>query len=245
MKTKLLALFLIFSASQANAQNLNGKPFIAVQGSAEIELVPDVFPVKVTLSETTLDAAKAQENVEGLANKVVALAADMKVADADLTVGNLSVGTETKYDDKKETDVFVGNTYEREIRVRFHSLSDLKQFIGALPTGRSVQIETLPFTYAKEAEAKTRLLEAAIRDAKQRAEMMAKSVGKRLLELHNVSDRSQGVSYSYMGYNNLDSVVVQGTAMLAPGTVRSANIVLREGTIKLRTDAYLVYLIGD
>ena len=76
------------------------------------------------------------------------------------------------------------------------------------------------------------------RSLSQRAEMMAKAVGKRLLELHNVSDRSQGVSYSSDSYYS-------SVALLAPGTTRSASIVLREGTIKLKADAYLVYLIGD
>jgi hypothetical protein len=80
---------------------------------------------------------------------------------------------------------------------------------------------------------------------------MAASVGKRLVDLFNVSDRAQSTIYASSGYDSrsnyargseaLDTVTVVGGS----DNVRGSQIVLREGEITVSADAYLVYLIGD
>jgi uncharacterized protein YggE len=237
MTRYLVVLLLLAIAGTTSAQNLNGKPFIAVQGHAERQFVPDVFPLTVTLNETSMDADRAQKHVEDLAAQVLAVTAALKMADVDIDVGNLSISPQTKYDDVKEAAVFIGNAYERKIQLRFHSLADVRSFLGLVPTGKNVQIETESFVYSGEVEAKKQLMLQAIADAKATAERMAQGVGKRLLSLHNVSDRPQGDSYTRMG---ISSFAVTGTRLN-----HSSNIVLKEGVITLTEDAYVIYLIGD
>lgn len=242
----LIALLLLVATVAASAQNLSGKPFIAVRGHAERQFVPDIFPVTVTVHETSMDADKAQNHVEALAADVMAAASTLKVADADLDVGNLSISPETKYDSDKEVETFLGNTYEREFKIRFHNLADVRTFLDHVPTGKNVQIATDDFAYSKAADAKKQLMDAAIADAKDSAERMARAVGKKLLTLHNVSDRPQGVSYSepeafgYSSPTTFDTIVVTGTRMH-----HSSSAILKEGVISLAQEAYVIYLIGD
>lgn len=237
----LSALFPAF----AGAQSIAGKPFLSVQGHAEAMVVPDVFPVEISLKEVSLAPAKAQALIEGLAQDVLASAAKLEVADADIQVGNLSITPESKWDDDKEIEIFLGNSYERELTVRFRSLEDLKTFIADLPDSKNVQIDTQTFEVSNAAEIKRKLRRAAIDDARKAAAEMADAVGKRLLDLQNVSDRAQSTAYSSSGYSSLDTVSVSGTALRAPGTTRSRSIVLREGEVKLSADAFLIYVMGD
>jgi uncharacterized protein len=248
MNNRLALLFLsLLLPAVADAQSIAGKPFLSVQGHAEALVVPDVFPVEVTLKEISMTPAKSQALIEGLAQGVLASAGRLKVVDADIEVGNLSVSPEMKWDDDKEIEIFLGNSYERELKIRFRSLEDLKTFIADLPDSRNIRIDTQTFEVSNAAEIKRKLRRAAIDDAKKAAEEMADAVGKRLVDLQNVSDRAQTTAYSSSGYDSgqLDYVRVQGTALLAPGTVRSRGIVLREGVIKITADAFLIYVMGD
>ena len=187
----LLSILLAVAPFIANAQSFQGKPFLAVQGHAEAKVKPDVFPIKVTLSDTGMDSAKSQAQVEDLAKKVLAAADTLKVLDTDLEIGNLSISPNTDWDDKKEEEIFKGNTYEREIIIRFHSLADLKGFIGQMPESRVMKLDTETFEFSGAAEVKRKLRREAIEGARNAGKEMADAVGQRLLGLFNVSDRAQ------------------------------------------------------
>ncbi|OGT60355.1 MAG: hypothetical protein A3E01_16155 [Gammaproteobacteria bacterium RIFCSPHIGHO2_12_FULL_63_22] len=242
-KSWLLILLLSLPAL-AVAQSFSGKPFLAVQGRAEARVKPDVFPIEITLAETSMDSAAAGERIEKLAQGILASAEELKVGEADLDVGNLSISPETKWNSDDDKEIFLGNTYEREIKLKFHSLVDLRAFIAKLPDSKFVQADTQTFEFSGADELKRKLRRDAIEDAKKGAQEMAAAVGKRLIDLHNVSDRQQTAVYSSSGYasgTTLDAVMVQGSVIGR----RASNIVLREGEIRISAEAYLVYVIGD
>jgi uncharacterized protein YggE len=253
MKRFAILLFAFLAIpSVAPAQNFSGKPFLSVQGHAETKVKPDLFPLTVTLKETSMDPAKAQKLVEELAGKALDTAKQLQVADADMEVGNLDISPETDYDEKTGKEIFKGNTYERAIQLKFHSLETLKKFLEAMPLSRNLQLQTGAFQYSGAAELKRRLRREAIVDARKGAQDMAAAVDKRLLDLFNVSDKAQSTiyaasGYSYDGYAGNVPVPrdITSVALLAPGTVRGSAIVLREGEITISADAFLVYLIGD
>jgi uncharacterized protein YggE len=242
---RLGALCLAFALPlAASAQSFRGKPFLAVQGHAETRVKPDIFPIDVTISDTSMDAGKSQVLVEDLSKSVLDSAQKLRLADADIEVGNLSVSPQSEWDDDHEKETFLGNEYERRLRLRFHDLQSLRTFISTLPEGKNVQLQTRPFEFSGARELQRKLRRQAIEDAQRGAADMAGAVGKRLVELHNISDRAQSTNYSASGYSNLDSIAA--VALLAPGSVRRrADIVLREGEIQVSADAFLVYVIGD
>lgn len=250
MRHWILAALVACAPVAGMAQTFTTKPFLSVQGHAETKVKPDVFPVEVTLSDTGMNPAKAQALVEGLAARVLAAAKARSATDADIQIGNLSVSPETKWNDDTDTATFLGNTYERVIKVRFRDLESLRDFIADLPDQKQVRIETEKFEFSGQRELQRKLRREAIEDAKSAAEDMASAVDKRLVELFNVSDRAQSTIYSSMGYNSatgayaasLDTVTVMGSAIRQR---RTSDIVLKEGEITVSADAFLVYIIGD
>ncbi len=239
---RMAVLLLALVPPHVAAQNFQGKPFLAVQGHAEAKFKPDIFPLQITISDTGTDAAKSQSLVEGLAKTVLTQTSKLNIPDSDMEVGNLSISPDIDWDSETKSQIFKGNEYSREIKVRFRRLDDLRSFIAAMPASQALRLETDEFEYSKAAEVKRKLRRQAIEDGRIAGEEMASAVGKRLLDLFNVSDTSQSVVRSSSGYSGgnatLDSVTVQG-AILSP------DIVLREGEITIEADAYLVYLIGN
>ena len=244
----VILLMLVMGASIAQAQTFTTKPFLSVQGHAEAKVKPDIFPVEVRMEETGTDPAKSQGLVEDLAARVLSAAQAQGATDRDIDVGNLSISPQTKWDEKTEREIFLGNTYEREIEVRFKDLDSVRKFIAALPDMKQLRIDTSTFQYSGRRELERRLRREAIADATAAAKDMSDAVGKRLVELFNVSDRAQSTIYSNLGYSGSGAPVPRdatSVALLAPGTVRNAGIVLKEGEITVSADAYLVYIIGD
>lgn len=248
MKIGIALVVLISMMGVANAQSISGSPFIAVHGKAKTEVVPDVFPLEIMLKDTSLDTAKTQALIEGYANQVVALTKKMEMEDRDVTISNLSVAPEYRYDDKDDKQVFLGNTYEREIKLKFHTLDGLKQMIEALPQAKQVQLDTGTFVSSKADDLRRELLTQAVDDARIAAEIMAKAVGKRVGALHNVSNQGFSVRYvessnaSSNGYGStLDSVTVTGSRVGAS----APPVVLSKGTIDLSQDVHIIYTLVD
>lgn len=240
MKGIIVAMALSLAALGAQAQSIDGAPFIAVRGSASAEVAPDLFPLAVTLSETGKDAARSQAAIEALAARVVEEAQKLGLEDRDIDVSNLSVSPEYRYNERSDTETFLGNTYMRRVNLRFRSLADLKALIAALPQAEQVRLETGRFETSRARELRRELLERAVEDARRTAEAMAGAVGRRLGPVHNVSN--QGFNARYSGLDDpgdLDRVVVTGARSQAP------QVVLREGSIRVDQNVYVIYTLVD
>ncbi|TDK24309.1 DUF541 domain-containing protein [Luteimonas aestuarii] len=240
MKSIIAVVVLSLVALGAQDQSIGGAPFIAVQGKAKAEVAPDIFPLDITLSETSKDAARTQALIEGLAREVVDLAQAMGMADRDVTVSNLDVSPEYRYNERNDTEVFLGNTYQREIKFRFRSLADLQKMISSLPQTSQVRLNTRRFETSQAEELRRQLLMQAVEDARRTADIMASAVGKRIGTVHNISNQGFNMRYAAGDdYSQLDRVTVTGARAAPPPAV------LREGSIQLDQNVYIIYTLID
>ena len=238
----LAAAMLLVAASAAWSQSIGGQPFIAVHGKAKAEVVPDIFPLEITLRDTSKDAAITQAVIEGHARRVLELARAAKLDDRDINVANLSVSPQYRYDDDTEQQVFLGNTYERRIKLRFRSLPALQAMIDALPKAEQVHLDTGGFQSSKADELRRQLLADAVADARKTAEVMAASVGRRVGTVHNISNQGFNVRYVTSGDSTeLDAITVTGTRLRAP----APPVALRQGVIQLDQNVYIIYTLVD
>lgn len=225
----------------AHAQSISGTPFIAVHGKASTDVVPDVFPLAITLKDTSRDTGKTQALIERYAQQIIELADKQAVAERDVEVSNLSISPSYRFDDAKNEQVFLGNTYQRQIKLRFRSLTALRTFIEALPQAPQIQLDTAAFESSRSDELRRALVVQAVADARKSADVMAQAVGKRIGTVHNISNQGFNVRYvESEGVTELDSIQVTGSrAASAP------PIALREGTISLTQNVYIIYTLVD
>jgi len=174
---------LLATATLAAAQSTGGSSFIAVHGRAGVDVVPDEFPVSVTLSDTSIDTGKAQKTVEALTGAAMAQLRTLGIKDGDISVGNIAIEPQTQYNDKTDKEVFLGNEYSRTIGVKFRSLDDVKKFIAAVPSGKVVQVSTGRFALSNIEEIHRRLLADAMTDARKTADVLAGNMGQRIVRI--------------------------------------------------------------
>lgn len=236
----VLVFLLLASPVAVHAQNIGGPPYIAVHGQAKVEVVPDLFPLTVTLTETGKDGPASQARIESLARRYLDLAEAEGMQDADITVGNLDISPNTEYDEASEKEVFLGNTYEREFKFRFHSLEALRTFISKAPVGKQVRLRTDSFAYSGSDDERRKLLRQAIEDARATADDMAKGIGMTIAGVQTISNSGFNIRYSdSSGAMSLGAVTVNGSRLLPP------QVVLKRGRITLAQDVYIIYLLGN
>lgn len=257
-----LVAFAVVSPA-VRAQSVGGTPFLAVHGVAEVDVVPDIFPVSVEIAVTGMDVGKSQSEVEALTRRALDAGRALKLADADIRVGEMSISPREEYDAATRKQVFRGNRYSRSLELRFRRLSDVKAFVAALPAGESLRVSTQEFASSVANETRRKLLVDAIDDARRTAEVLAAGIGRKVGVAQTISTSPMALSAgSYI--NAIDVADVEATsiltaeqiaripvprsitsvALLSPGTVRS-QIVLEAGSVRLRSDVYVLYLLRD
>jgi uncharacterized protein YggE len=264
MRMRHWILVLLFAASPlAQAQSVGGTPFLAVHGTADVDVVPDIFPVSVDVGVTGTDVAKSQALVEDLTRRALDSARGLKLADADIRVGEVSIYPQEDYDDESRKQVFRGNRYSRSLELRFRRLADVKAFVASLPAGENLRVSTRRFESSVADEVRRKLLVDAIDDARRTADVLAAGIGRRVGPAQTISTAPMALSAgSYINsidVQNAESTTIltaeqlarvptarsiTSVALLAPGTVRS-EIVLEAGSVRLRSDVYILYLLRD
>jgi uncharacterized protein YggE len=266
MSNKILALLTTAALAMTHpawAQSVGGTPYVAVHGHAEVDVVPDRFPVSISIHGEGMDVAGSQAKVEDLTRQVLASARELRIADADIDVGKLDIDPQYRYDQATQKQVFLGNRYSRGIALTFHSLADLRALIGKMPAGKNLDLSTLAWESSSANEIRRKLLVDAIEDAKKTADTLAAGIDRKVLSAQTISTSPMSLSVgSYI--NAIDVASVESTsiltaeqvrklpvarnvtsvALLAPGTVRS-DLVLEQGTARLESDVYIIYLLGE
>jgi uncharacterized protein YggE len=254
---------LMLLSGVAMAQSVGGSPYVAVHGHAEVQVVPDTFPLSIDLQDEGMDVAKAQSRVEELTRLVLDKARQLGVADLDIEVGSLAIDPQQRYDEIAKKQVFTGNRYSRSLLLKFRSLANLRAQVAAMPTGKNVQVSTMDYEFSGENEATRKLLVDAIADARKSADVLATGIDRRVLGAQTISTSPMALSVgSYI--NSIDVTSTESTtiltaeqirrlpvgrnvsavALLAPGTLRS-DIILEAGAVTLQSDVYILYLLGD
>lgn len=244
MKIALASIVLLFASPCALAQVAGGQPYLAVHGEARTEVVPDLFPLNVILTDTGTDTAVLQARIESLAQQILEIAAESHVAETDLDVGNLDVSQDSRYDQVQSKVVFLGTRYQRRIGVTFHSLQAMKAFLAHIPAAEEIQVSTGGFGYSKSKAAKRDLFGKAIADAREMADAMAGGVGMRIAGVHTISNHPLGVQYfdapAAMSVPPAPRASGEAQVSMLPG-----EMTLKEGTLTLEQDVYIVYLLAD
>lgn len=262
----IACLLLVAASASAWAQEPERAPFLALQGRAEIRVVPDVFPLVVTIQDKSLEVNKAREAVEAAARGVLDHARELRLEDADIELGNVQIRPDSRYDDATGKETFLGTQYTRQIRLRFRTLASLKQFLALTPENKLIRLDTEEFALADTAKARRVLFLAALQNAREGADLAAKALGKRVIDVQTASDQPLALTRGSYMVNAIDVNSVESTRILTaeqvaripvprdiasvgllgnPHAPRTTEVALSEGMIKLTGVAYAIFLIGD
>lgn len=182
MKKLLTFIALIGSVLMSNAQSMNieSSRKVATKGYAEREVTPDIIYLSISLKEFYMDGnTKKKVFIETLEKQLFDAAMDAGVKKEDFSIQNIY---SYNYDTKKKNNELLQS---RQYRIKVTNLNGLNTMMDKVdPQGlQSTSISGYDHTQKREIEKE--LKTAAVKDARQNAEILAaadgESIGKSLV----------------------------------------------------------------
>jgi uncharacterized protein YggE len=174
-KLVALAFVALFSVS-AMAQQVDLRKKITVSGSAELEVMPDIIYISISLKEYLKDNnSKKKVEITTLENQLYAAVQAAGIAKGDLTISDLSSYTATA-EKKKNPDYLAAKQYRLKV-------SDLKKWnaiVEAVDPKGIAYTNVESYDYSKIESAKKDLKIKALQAAKAKATYLVEALGDHL-----------------------------------------------------------------
>lgn len=152
---------------------------ITVKGESEAEAAPDFVRVAATVAAESRLVGQAKTDADDRMRKVVAALGTFKIDKQDVAFGGVDVGR-TFRTDRNDNEIPTGFRVARSFEVRLRDKDSYEQLIHALVAAGAEGIEQPESGVDDEDALKSRALQSAARNARMKADMIAKELQARL-----------------------------------------------------------------
>ncbi len=176
--TGVLALSTLFINAQTVTKTINAtEPSINVNGTAEMEVVPDEIYVNIQLKEYKKGSSKV--DIQGIKNEFLAKAKKLGYTEKEIFVYSYDGwdGNAVWYNKKKkQNDLLAGITYQ----VKLSSTQKMDELVNILDDAATTNFYIAKTSHSKIEEYKKQLKIEALKAAKAKAEYLAAALGEKV-----------------------------------------------------------------
>jgi uncharacterized protein YggE len=168
----------------AEGGGLPSQPYIYVQGKAEIEKPANTVALRFNLVARNADQAKANQQVQSNAAKILGLLNARKIAQNDVIAADLT--SEPEYEAGDETDSprkrgkLVGYKVTRDFNVKVKDVTAFSKIVNELLAIGGIEFSGIQAELSNEKQIQSEVWEKAIADAREQAEKTVKAAGMKI-----------------------------------------------------------------
>ena len=166
---------------------------LAVVGEGKVEVTPDTAYIDVGITvDHASSVSEAQKKINEINNKIINSLREIGIEKADIKTSNYSINPNYKYENNENrVDGYNGNV-TIEVKVRDPQLAS--KVIETVTTAGANQIQGSRFVVDKPELYREEARNAAIKNAKEQAQNLAKNLGIKLGKVVNIVESSPGQS---------------------------------------------------
>ncbi|HEX7516062.1 MAG TPA: SIMPL domain-containing protein [Chthoniobacterales bacterium] len=168
---------------------LPDKPYIYVEGKAEIEKPADMVTLRFDLVARNPDQAKANQEVQAKATKVFALMDARKIAESDVVATDLR--SEPQYENEEESGrkrgKIIGYGVTRSFTVKIRDVTAFAKLVDELLAIGGTEFSGIDAGLSKEKEMQDEVWDKALLNGRERAEKTLKAIGMKIDSVFAVS----------------------------------------------------------
>lgn len=223
--TLVCALFLMScSAAFAAPQQETPRPTLSVDGQGTGTAAPDMATVTIGVTTQGKDAAKAQNDNAWVSNQIQAAVRGLGIEEKDIQTRNYSFYPNYSTDKDHRNEV-TGYTVNNSVIVVVRDIKLTGKVIDAALSNGANEINSLDFSASDTKAVREVALLNAIQDARDKADIIAKGLGKRIVGIQNVSESTGYIETRRFGDNMLMAVAKDAATPIAPGSLSlAANV---------------------
>lgn len=223
--TFVCALFLMScSAAFAAPQQETPRPTLSIDGQGTGTAAPDMATVTIGVTTQGKDAAKAQNDNAWVSNQIQAAVRGLGIEEKDIQTRNYSFYPNYSTDKDHRNEV-TGYTVNNSVIVVVRDIKLTGKVIDAALSNGANEINSLDFSASDTKAVRKVALLNAIQDARDKADIIAKGLGKRIVGIQNVSESTGYIETRRFGGNMLMAVAKDAATPIAPGSLSlTANV---------------------
>lgn len=168
-------------STTVNTPSASDTTGITVSGHGEVQAVPDTAFLNIGVQSTAANVADARERAAKAADAVISSLKKNGVADKDIQTTGLSIQPQYDYKNPGEPRI-TGYVVSNTVTARVRKLDTLSTIIddGVAAGGDDVRLQGISFKVEDNAKVLEQAREAAMKDAKSKADQLAKLGGVKL-----------------------------------------------------------------
>lgn len=188
MKKLLLLTSLALPASLLAQGGLPDKPYIYVEGKAEIEKPADMVTLRFEIVARNPDQAKANQEVQAKASKLLGLLNERKIAEIDVIAAEVTAEPDFAEDSAgRKTGKLVGYIVTRGFRVKVRDLPTFPKLVDEVIGITGVKFNDLDAGLSNEKEIQKEIWDKALVNAREQADKTAKTMGVKIDSVFAIS----------------------------------------------------------
>ncbi len=161
---------------------------ISVAGSGKVVVVPDLATVRLGVVIERNTAKAAREAAAAAMTKVVAAIKTLGIDEKDIATANVSLSPVYNYPNNQAPKIR-GYQLQNTVSVTVRDLDKLSDVLDNGVQAGATSVEGVSFDVADRAASEAKAREAAVTDAKAKADTLANGLGVRIQGVANVSEQ--------------------------------------------------------
>jgi uncharacterized protein YggE len=237
-RMKTLLAFLLSAAVSLHANGLPTSPYIYVRGQASVERKAEFVELRFALAAISSDPVKANAEVQSQAKKVFELLKTTGVADSEVIASDLE--SETVYEESQERlkiPAVLGYRVTRPFTVKVRTLDKYPKLVDELLALKVAEFHRVTEGVEKPDELKDAVREKAMRDARAKAEKLAKASGLKIDRVWAISPTSfVDLDQEFLGADNHPAPVGAGPDMVPE---------YRLAPVRVSDSLHVIFLVSE
>jgi uncharacterized protein YggE len=215
----------IFATDPAPA----GEHTISVTGTGRVVLTPDIADLRLGVTTTAKTVEEARAANATLMTAIISALKGLGIADRDVQTTTLSLGPVYDYSTNTNPPRLTGYTLTNVVAVTIRDLDVAGDMIDGAMAAGATTLDSITFRVADQTTAEQEAREAALREARAKAQTLATAAGVSIDGVASISETVAPIPYP----------VYYGAAVL-----RDAATPVEAGTNEVSVTVAVVYVIG-
>lgn len=225
------AILLIANSASAAVNDNQNHTVLAVDGRGSSQAKPDQATIVIGVTSTNTDAAKAQQinaNTSANVNKAIK---SLGIEAKDIQTNNYSFRPVYRNDENR-TQKISGYAVNNSIVAVIHDISKTGQVIDTALNAGANEISSLDFSASNTTLIRKDALQNAVADARNKADIIAASFGKRIIGIQSISESTGDIEAR--SFNR--AVLLASKAVDTP---------IEPGSLSLTANVHVEFILSD
>lgn len=208
---------------------------LSVSGEGHLAVVPDMAVITLGADGRGPTAVEAMNATSDAVEAILARLNGLGIETRDIQTTQLRVNEQTRWDNSRNEDVFLGYYATNTVSVRVRDLDGISALLAAVLEDGANKLQNLSFSVQEPRAAEDEARRRAVADAMAKAKLYADAAGVTLGPLLELRDSAEPLVRSIAGPE----------AMMREAAVVAKDVPVAAGEIEVRAEVTMVFTIAE